>query len=151
MIVKKLRTQHRWSQEQLAQMSGLGLRTVQRIEAGNRANTESLKSLAAVFEVDVSSLEQSVVLVDKESAQWQKAPWWVRGIFIGSNTIKFKRQDAVIFELLLIAVGVGLFIVGVVVGDEGPAVVLSRVAGVFLACGYYMSVKLRIGDKYQVW
>jgi transcriptional regulator with XRE-family HTH domain len=56
MLVQKLRLQHGWSQQQLAEASGLSVRTVQRIEAGYPASTESLKSLAAVFEVDFSTL-----------------------------------------------------------------------------------------------
>ena len=34
MIVRKLRLQRGWSQEQLAEMSGLSTRTIQRIERG---------------------------------------------------------------------------------------------------------------------
>jgi transcriptional regulator with XRE-family HTH domain len=56
MSVQKLRLKHGWSQQQLAEASGLSVRTVQRIEAGYPASTESLKSLAAVFEVDFSTL-----------------------------------------------------------------------------------------------
>lgn len=57
MIVKKLRLQHSWSQEQLAQFSGLSKRTIQRIERGKSASLESWKSLAAVFEVTVEELK----------------------------------------------------------------------------------------------
>ena len=56
MIIKKLRLQRGWSQDQLAQMSGLNIRTIQRIERGQKPGLESLKSLAAVFEVDFSHL-----------------------------------------------------------------------------------------------
>ena len=56
MSVQKLRLKFGWSQQQLAEASGLSVRTVQRIEAGYPASTESLKSLAAVFEVDYSTL-----------------------------------------------------------------------------------------------
>ena len=56
MSVQKLRLKFGWSQQQLAEASGLSVRTVQRIEAGYPASTESLKSLAAVFEVDFSTL-----------------------------------------------------------------------------------------------
>lgn len=58
MHVQKLRLKKGWSQQQLADFSGLSVRTVQRIEAGQPASTETLKSLAAVFEVDFTSLEQ---------------------------------------------------------------------------------------------
>ena len=56
MLIQKLRLRKGWSQEQLAQASGLSARTIQRIEAGQPASTETLKSLAAVFEVDFSTL-----------------------------------------------------------------------------------------------
>ena len=56
MLVQKLRLKRGWSQQQLAEASGLSVRTVQRIEAGQPASTETLKSLAAVFEVDFSTL-----------------------------------------------------------------------------------------------
>ena len=47
-----------WSQQQLADLSGLSARTIQRIEQGQSASTESLKSLAAVFEIDFSTLQE---------------------------------------------------------------------------------------------
>jgi len=56
MTVRKLRLKRAWSQEQLAQFSGLNIRTIQRIERGQKAGLESLKSLAAVFEVELDEL-----------------------------------------------------------------------------------------------
>lgn len=56
MLIQKLRLKQGWSQQQLADASGLSVRTIQRIEAGNPASIESLKCLAAVFEVDFSTL-----------------------------------------------------------------------------------------------
>jgi transcriptional regulator with XRE-family HTH domain len=58
MLVQKLRLQRGWSQEQLAELSGLSVRTVQRIERGNAASVESLKALGAVFEIDFSQLKE---------------------------------------------------------------------------------------------
>lgn len=60
MLVHKLRLQRGWSQEQLADLSGLSVRTIQRIERGGGASVESLKALAAVFEVDFRQLRQEV-------------------------------------------------------------------------------------------
>jgi len=57
MIVKTLRLQRGWSQDQLSQLSGLSVRTIQRIEKGNPPGLESLKSLAAVFDVSINSLQ----------------------------------------------------------------------------------------------
>ena len=58
MIVRKLRLKRGWSQEQLAEVSGLCVRTIQRIERGQGPGLESSKSLAAVFEVPVTALRQ---------------------------------------------------------------------------------------------
>jgi transcriptional regulator with XRE-family HTH domain len=58
MLVQKIRVQRGWSQEQLAELSGLSVRTIQRIERGNTASVESLKALGAVFEIDFSELQE---------------------------------------------------------------------------------------------
>ena len=58
MSVKNLRNDRGWSQEHLAQVSGLSVRTIQRIERGQKAGLESLKCLAAVFETNISDLLQ---------------------------------------------------------------------------------------------
>jgi transcriptional regulator with XRE-family HTH domain len=60
MNVRELRLARGWSQGQLAEMSGLSLRTVQRIENGATPALESLKSLAAVFEIDYSDLQEGM-------------------------------------------------------------------------------------------
>lgn len=54
--IRELRTARQWSQEQLSKLSGLNLRTIQRLESGARISTESLRALAAVFEVPAESL-----------------------------------------------------------------------------------------------
>lgn len=59
--MKSLRKEKRWSQEQLAELSGLNVRTIQRVEKGDSVGNETLKSLAAVFEISVDELLQAVV------------------------------------------------------------------------------------------
>ncbi len=54
MILRKLRLQRGWSQEQLAEMTGVTVRTIQRLERGHQPGLETAKSLAAVFEVEHS-------------------------------------------------------------------------------------------------
>ena len=56
--IKKMRLDRHWSQEQLAEMSGLSIRTIQRIENGENAGLESLKSLAAVFETNITDSDK---------------------------------------------------------------------------------------------
>lgn len=82
MIVRKLRLKHGWSQEQLAELSGLSVRTIQRIERGQKPGLESLKSLAAVFETDLAALQEEPVM-DHESTlsqEEQRAIEYVRDI-----------------------------------------------------------------------
>ena len=58
--IKKMRLERHWTQDQLAEMSGLSVRTVQRIENGENAGLESLKSLAAVFETNIADSDKKV-------------------------------------------------------------------------------------------
>jgi transcriptional regulator with XRE-family HTH domain len=56
----------------LAELSGLNVRTIQRIEKGQEPSVESLKSLAAVFNVEFSTLkEQGMdnVISESQSAE----------------------------------------------------------------------------------
>ncbi|HGN1704329.1 TPA: helix-turn-helix domain-containing protein [Providencia rettgeri] len=54
--VKQLRLERAWSQEQLAQLSSLSTRTIQRIENNEVPSLETLSALASVFNVSVSEL-----------------------------------------------------------------------------------------------
>ena len=55
-LVRKLRLQRGWTQEDLARFAGMSVRSVQRIERGQRGSLETMKALAAVFETDVATL-----------------------------------------------------------------------------------------------
>ncbi|MBS0848845.1 helix-turn-helix domain-containing protein [Citrobacter sp. JGM124] len=54
--VKQLRLEKAWSQEQLAELSALSTRTIQRIENNETPSLETLGALASVFNVSVSEL-----------------------------------------------------------------------------------------------
>ena len=54
--VRALREQKSWSQEHLANASGLSVRTVQRVEMENVASAETRLALAAALDVPVSVL-----------------------------------------------------------------------------------------------
>jgi transcriptional regulator with XRE-family HTH domain len=66
MIIRKLRLQKNWTQDQLAKFSGLNIRTIQRIERSRGASIESLKSLAAVFEIPVNELQEELEMADRK-------------------------------------------------------------------------------------
>lgn len=56
-LVLKLRGERGWSQEELAQVSGLNLRTIQRVEKTAAASLRSKKALALAFDLDIQDLD----------------------------------------------------------------------------------------------
>ncbi|MCE9687858.1 helix-turn-helix domain-containing protein [Shewanella sp. AS16] len=82
MLIRKLRLQRGWSQEHLAQLTGLNTRTIQRVERGKPPSLETLNSLAAVFEIELNQLQEGITM-DTESRvdlTEQKAIEHVQGI-----------------------------------------------------------------------
>jgi transcriptional regulator with XRE-family HTH domain len=73
--LKKMRLERHWSQDQLAEMSGLSIRTIQRIENGENAGLESLKSLAAVFEINITDSDKT-----QEMEQIRKEEEYVQNV-----------------------------------------------------------------------
>ncbi|MCK0069276.1 helix-turn-helix domain-containing protein [Kordiimonas laminariae] len=57
MSIKKLRLERGWSQQQLADISGISGRTIQRIENGANAGLDSQNALAAAFGLSLSDLQ----------------------------------------------------------------------------------------------
>ncbi|NNN70892.1 MULTISPECIES: helix-turn-helix domain-containing protein [unclassified Vibrio] len=54
--VKHLRESRGWSQEHLSSVSGLSIKTIQRIESGRKASLESQQALASAFKVEISEI-----------------------------------------------------------------------------------------------
>ena len=54
--VRRMRTERAWSQEQMADIAALSLRTIRRVEADGSASNETRMALAAAFGVDVRDL-----------------------------------------------------------------------------------------------
>ncbi len=137
MIVKKLRDKNNWSQEQLATMTGLSIRTIQRVESGQNASLETLKCLASVFEVDIEKLTEEITVIDKESAKWLAQPWWFRASFLGIGS----RRCVIWIELLCLIAG---FVSWFLTSDRilAPTCFLSA-----YITGWYV----RYGDEKDVW
>ena len=58
-LVRRLRTERGWSQDQLATASGLSLRTIQRVEAEGVASMATRVSLAATFSIPLAQLSEA--------------------------------------------------------------------------------------------
>lgn len=140
MLVKKLRTQHNWSQDQLATLAGVSLRTIQRVEAGNTASLETLKSLASVFEINVEKLTEGVTVIDKSTEAWKEVPLWVSLGMWGIRT----RKLALAFEIACAIVGLFGFVLGLF---EPALLPISMIWG----AAYWYAVAIRWIDNKQLW
>ena len=155
MGVKELRQERRLPQEQLADLSGLSLRTIQRVEASNKAGYESLRALALAFEIDVSALELELAM-DKSSSGWKKRPAWVRALFFGSGRIQMDSRQHIFVEKFAVVAGVAFVIVGLfgingTFAPESANVPMLLFASMMFLSAYLMSLIVRIGDRYSVW
>ncbi len=96
----ELRQTHGWTQERLATESGVGLRTVQRLEAGDDASLETLSRVAEALRVPVrelfSTIEEGALSIRVESLEARTAGQQVardrissawRWIYIGVGVI----------------------------------------------------------------
>ena len=148
MILKRLRENKMWSQEQLAIMAGLSMRTIQRIERGQSASVESLKSLASVLEVSISTLEQEIYMIDKTSEKWKALPLLFRLNFVGSEVAWLglsQRKYWVRGEQFAAIAGIVIFAMGLLHKD-------FYLAGIFLVlAAYAISLITKMGDKYTIW
>jgi len=95
--IKKMRLERHWSQEQLAEMSGLSIRTIQRIENGENAGLESLKSLAAVFDTNIADSNKK-----DEAEQIRKEEEYVQNVKGFYKLVFFAILNLIIFLFLAI-------------------------------------------------
>jgi transcriptional regulator with XRE-family HTH domain len=78
-LLKKQRTNRAWSQEHLAEVTGLGLRTIQRIETSGMASNESIAAIATVFDMTVAEFVRDAATEEtKQVNSWvQKNRLWL--------------------------------------------------------------------------
>ena len=146
MILKELRISSHFSQEQLAQMSGLNVRTIQRIESGQNASLESLKCLASALDVDVSTLNQEKFMIDKNSDNWKKLPFVLKIWFVFNFLqTRPRRKSAHRIEIIGHISGFIFCCLGFI-SEAALAGGLLMLATAHL----YHWLKLQ-GDKYGIW
>lgn len=146
MILKQLRLSRLLSQEQLAQMSGLSVRTIQRIESGHNPSNETLKCLAAVLEVDVQTLTQEHFRMEKQSFAWKQLPLGVKWLFM-LNFFSFKPSRAAACRVEFISHLFGFVFCLLGLWSE-PALAGGLM---LLANGYLFRLHLWLGDHYGAW
>jgi len=76
-LLKRLRLEKSWSQEELAIAAGVSPRTIQRLEAEQSGSLRTLKGVAAALEVDMHNLEKA------PRTQLVGVRWGYAGIILG--------------------------------------------------------------------
>jgi len=146
MILKELRISRHFSQEQLAQISGLNVRTIQRIESGQNASLESLKCLASALDVDVTTLNQEKFMIDKSTENWKKLPWVLKCWFV-INFLQSRpsRRSASRIEVIGHISGFAFCCLGFI----SEAALTGGI--LMLATAYLYRGLIWHGDQYGIW
>jgi len=159
-MIKTLRSQNKISQEDLAESTGLSLRTIQRVEAGHRVSYGSLRALAKALNIDVDELEWELYAMDKKSDEFIEAPLWIR-LFLKKSWTNLNRKIAqrleyffAIFFVILVLVYLLPLFDGVIspVSFFGSLDILILWIGLEALLGaYLMGLYIRLGDRYSSW
>jgi len=151
MIVRKLRKEHNWSQEQLAILSGLSIRTIQRVESGQSASLETQKSLASVFNIELIKLTEEIPMIDKKTEKWKEQPLWFRLSLLGVRS----RRTQVFFEISLIVIGIAALYIDANVFSGLVSMNFEQInryaAPAFILGAYLTGCSTRYGDNKQLW
>ncbi len=111
MRVKELRLQRGWSQEQLADLVDVSVRTIQRIERGFKPCLETSKALASVLEVDIATFTADITppqaAATKQTDEEAVARLYVKGVKEFYNHLMIYLCFAVIYGYLNIFHGMG--------------------------------------------
>lgn len=146
MILKQIRISRHLSQEQLAEMSGLSVRTIQRIESGRNASLESLKCLASALEIEVSTLNQEMSDMARESNNWQSLPLWLKCWFaFNFLSVRTTRNLATRIQVISHASGFAFCVLGLF----SEAALVGGL--IMLANAYLFHLLTWQGDKYGIW
>ena len=98
---------------------------------------ETLKSLASVFNVEISKLTEEITMIDKKSEVWRSQPWWFKWAFFGVPS----RRVQLGLEFLALLVGV----VSIFFVDN------HLMAPAFILAAYFTGWTVRYGDRKKVW
>ncbi|ALN61494.1 helix-turn-helix family protein [Lysobacter antibioticus] len=93
--VRLFRELRHWSQEQLAEISGLNVRTIQRVEQGSSASFDTRRALARAFEFeDIDALNKPFSVPSTEELQAAQADFEREHITLAMSPLTSGRQLA---------------------------------------------------------
>lgn len=141
------------SQERIAEMSGLSVRTVQRLEAGHRVSYATLRALAAAFKTEADLLEREFYAMRQSADEFVEIPRWVRilhdRLWFGGR--RWSRRDFLVVEVLCLVLAVVPFGVSLLVPQNAGANAVRIIAIVPVVCAYLVALSIRMCDRYRLW
>jgi transcriptional regulator with XRE-family HTH domain len=140
------------SQERVAEMSGLSVRTVQRLEAGHRVSYATLRALATAYKTDVDLLEREFYAVKQSADEFVEIPRWVRllndKLWFGGP--RLSRRDFLVIEAMCIVFAVIAVTVSFLVPQNARSGI-RVIAILTVVCCYLVAVSIRMYDRYRLW
>lgn len=98
-FIKIFREMRHWSQEQLAEISGLNVRTIQRVEQGLSASLDTRRALASAFELeDIDAFNKPFAIPSEEEIKIQKEKFDRENVTLTAIPLTTGRQLAKLVE-----------------------------------------------------
>ena len=143
--IPELRRDQGWTQEKLSFESGVGLRTVQRLEAGQDASLESLALIANALSVSVTDLFQPSEEMDATDR-------------LESLDRRIEEQQAArkralrSWRMLYVGIGIAVTILSFLPGGPGAAIIIAYWTGGLIAIIALQRIVLepRLDEKYPL-
>jgi len=99
-FIRMLREMRQWSQEQLAEISGLNVRTVQRVEQGLSASIDTRRALASAFEFeDIDALNKPFTIPSEEELKAAKDKFDLEHVTLTASPLTTGKQLTKLAEI----------------------------------------------------
>lgn len=156
MLIRTLRLDMGISQEQLAEITQLSLRTIQRVEAGHRVSYASLRALATTFDVNVDLLERELYAMNTSKDEYIEKPLWARLVLGLPSLSRLSRSSLIRHEASLVAYAIFAYASSFIIPKVDfafwnltttDALHFSAFSALFVA--YVASIMHRLRDKFK--
>jgi transcriptional regulator with XRE-family HTH domain len=102
LIIKMCRDFRKWSQEQLSGISGLSVRTIQRVEQGESSDVHTKRALARAFELeDIDAFNKPIVVPSPEQLQAEKEKFDKEHVTLAALPLTTGKQFAKLVEVCM--------------------------------------------------
>ncbi|ENO0290394.1 helix-turn-helix transcriptional regulator [Enterobacter bugandensis] len=102
MCIKMFREMRKWSQEQLANISGLNVRTIQRVEQGLSASFDTRRALASAFEFeDIDVLNKPFTIPSEDEVKAAKEKFDREHVTLAAIPLTTGKQLAKLAEVCI--------------------------------------------------